>query len=182
MLGLSLTKLKPMYWFGYLISSFYNKNAETSVCLGDQVAAIFDFVTIGLVVVLCWRIRTFCPNPHQTKGYFGPWTFRPKTARTQFLDISCPISGNSGPALVCSNHILGNFWPVSEGLHNNIETIVNWAGAQNPTKSKDLDEPVHPRSLIRVFLFTGASLGFMATNWALSEGYAEISLRDSSAF
>ena len=30
-------------------------------------------------------------------------------------------------------------------------------------KSEDLDQPVHPCRLIRVFLFTGAPLGFMAT-------------------
>ena len=149
---------------------FITKNAENSACQEDQVSAIFDFVTIGLVVVLCLTSRTFCPNPHHTKGYFGPWTFRQKSTQTQFLDISCSISGHFRPALVCSNQILGNFWSVYGGLHINIETIVNWAGAQNPTNNKDLDQPVHPRSLIRVFLFTGASLGFMATNWVLREG------------
>ena len=48
-------------------------------------------------------------------------------------------------------------------------------------------EPVHPCSMIRVFLFTGASLGFIAPiersvkgQISLS-GYAEISLRGSSA-
>ena len=35
-----------------------------------------------------------------------------------------------------------------EGLYINIETIIYRAGAQNPTISKDLDEPIHPCSLI----------------------------------
>ena len=56
-------------------------------------------------------------------------------------------------------------------LEFNIETIINWTGAQNPTESVDLhvDQTLHPCSLIRVFLFTGASLGLMATKRALNE-------------
>ena len=32
---------------------FITKNAEISACQEDQVAAIFDFVTVDLVVMLC---------------------------------------------------------------------------------------------------------------------------------
>ena len=91
----------------------------------DQEATIFDIVSIGLVVVLCFTSRSFFPNPHHNKGYFGHWTFRPRSTRTQFLDILNSISGHCGPALVCSNQIVGNFWPVYGGLHINIESIVN---------------------------------------------------------
>ena len=107
--------------------------------------------------------RTFRRNPHHNKGHYGPWTFRPKSSRTQVLDLSCPISGHFGSALVRSNQNLGNFWPVYVGLYINIENIINCA------ESEDLDQPVHPCSLIRVFRFTVMSLGFMATNRALSE-------------
>ena len=65
--------------------------------------------------------------------------------------------------LVCSNQILGNFRPVYGGLYINIETIIYWAGADNPTKSEDFDQTVHPCGLIRIVLFTGAPLGFMPT-------------------
>ena len=51
--GLSLTKLKPLFSFRYFLLTFYNKNAEKSAFQEDHVAAIIDFVTIGLVVVLC---------------------------------------------------------------------------------------------------------------------------------
>ena len=141
--------------------------------------------------MLCLTSRTFCQKPHikrifrtQDKlndisdpGHFG------QSSRTQFLEISCPMSGHFGPASVCSNQILGYFWPIYGGI--DIETIINWAGAQNPTKSEDLDQPVHPCSLIRDFLLTAASLGFTVTNWALSEGSDQSawlrSLRGSSA-
>ena len=39
---------------------FITNNAENSACQDDQVAAIFDFVTIGLVVVLCVTPRSVC--------------------------------------------------------------------------------------------------------------------------
>ena len=135
-------------------------------------------------VVLCVTSRTFHRNPHHNKEYFGPWTFWPKSTRTQVLDISCPISGRFGPALVHSNQILGNFWSVYGGLYINIKTMINWAVVQNPTKSEGLDQPLHPCSLIRVVFFIGASMGFMATNWSLSE-YSDQSVwlrRDQSAW
>ena len=46
-----------------------------------------DFVTFGLIVVLCSTSRTFRLNPHHNKGYFGLWTFRPKSTRTQFKTL-----------------------------------------------------------------------------------------------
>ena len=54
-------------------------------------------------------------------------------------------------------------------------------------KSVDLhvDQTLHPCSLIRVFFFTGASLGFMATMLELSEGLDQsvwVRLRDQSAW
>ena len=104
---------------------FITKNAENSACQEGHVAAIIDFVTIGLAAGLCLTSRTFCPNPNYTIGYFGLLTFRPKSTRSQVLDISYPILGHCGPAFVCSNQILGNFWPVYGGLHINIETTVN---------------------------------------------------------
>ena len=101
------------------------KNAENSACQEDQVAAMFDFVTIGLVVMLCVTSRTFRRNPHHNKGHFGSWTCRPMSTRTQVLDLSCPISEHFGPALVRLNQNLGNFWPVYGGLYITIETIIN---------------------------------------------------------
>ena len=56
----------------------------------------------------------------------------------QFQDTSDPI------LIICSNQMLGNYWPVDGGLYINIETITNWAVVQNPAKSEDLDQPVHP--------------------------------------
>ena len=100
---------------------FIMKNAENSACQEDEVAAIFDFVTVGLVVVLCLTSRTFRQIPHHHEGYFGPWTFRPKSTWTQSLDISCQISGHFEPALVCSNQNLGNCWQVYGCL--NIEPL-----------------------------------------------------------
>ena len=100
-------------------------NAENVACQEDNVTAIFDFVTIGLVAMLYVTSRTFRRNPHHNKGHFGPWTFRPNSTQTQVLDISCPVSGHFGPALVRLNQILGNFWPVYGGLYINIETIIN---------------------------------------------------------
>ena len=83
---------------------YITKNAA---CQMGQIAAIFDFITtcIGLVVALCVTCRTFRRNPYHNKGRFTPWTFRPKSTRTQVLDILCPISGHFGPALVHSNQI-----------------------------------------------------------------------------
>ena len=83
---------------------YITKNAA---CQMGQIAAIFDFITtcIGLVVALCVTFRTFRRNPYHNKGRFTPWTFRPKSTRTHVLDILCPISGNFGPALVHSNEI-----------------------------------------------------------------------------
>ena len=139
---------------------------------------------------MSWPVALCCVSPKSAlryKGYFGPWIFRPKSTRTLFLDISCPISGHFGSALVFFNQFLGNFYPVCGCLNINIETIINWIGAQNPTKSVDLDvdQILHPCSLIRVFLFTGASLGFMDTKWALSEGTDHsvwVRLRDQSGW
>ena len=45
---------------------FITKNAENSACQEDQVAAIIDFVTIDLVVVLCL-----------VYGQLAPWSVRP---------------------------------------------------------------------------------------------------------
>ena len=50
---------------------FITKNAENSACQNDQVAAIFDFVTIGPVVLLCVTSKTFRRNPLHNKGHFG---------------------------------------------------------------------------------------------------------------
>ena len=51
---------------------FITRYAENSACQEDRVAAIFDFVTIGLVAVLCLTSRTFRQHPHHNKRYFGP--------------------------------------------------------------------------------------------------------------
>ena len=42
---------------------FITKNAENSACQEDQVTAIFDFVTTGLVVLFCLTSRTFRSAP-----------------------------------------------------------------------------------------------------------------------
>ena len=43
---------QSLYLYGYLLPTFYIESAENSACQEDQVATIFDFVTICLVVVL----------------------------------------------------------------------------------------------------------------------------------
>ena len=72
------------------------------------VAAIFD--SIGN----CWHSCRAC-FAILDPGHFGQ----------SHLDISCPISGHFGPALVCSNPILGSFWPVYSGFNIDIEAVIN---------------------------------------------------------
>ena len=95
-------EIKPLYSFGYLLPTFITKNAKNSAFQDNYIAAIFCFVTIGLVVVLCVISRMFRRNPHHNKK-----------GQNQVLDILCPIIGHFGPASP-SNQILGTFWQFME--------------------------------------------------------------------
>ena len=61
---------------------FITNNAENSACQEDHVAAIIDFVTIGLVVLLCvgygqlapWSVRP--RSSHLFTSQLDPWSFR----------------------------------------------------------------------------------------------------------
>ena len=98
-----------------------------------------------------------CPNCVciHNKIYWIPVTYLPSQIYflTQSKDCCVPnMNGfvnrllKIGPCTYFSN--ARRICPVYGRLYINIETIINWSGAQNPTKSEDVDKPVHPCSLI----------------------------------
>ena len=52
-----------MTFFFFFFFFFFLKNAKNSACQEDQVASIFDFLTIGLVVLLCLTDGSTKPAP-----------------------------------------------------------------------------------------------------------------------
>ena len=62
------------------------------------VFVVFIRVVYGRMIYMSLPSRAFRQNPHHNERYFGTWIFWPKSARTQFLDISCPISRHFGHA------------------------------------------------------------------------------------
>ena len=167
-----------VYWFGYLLPTFYNEKCREFCMSGGSGSRHNWFCNYWLSCLLCLTSSTFCPDR----------IFRS-------LDISAKVNPEPGFRHFVSNFrtlrtrfslFKPNFWPVYGGLCINIETTLNWAGAQNPTKSKDLDQHVHPHSLISLPFYWSVSSWLqiersVKTQLSVS-GCAEISLRGSLAF
>ena len=167
-----------VYWFGYLLPTFYNEKCREFCMSGGSGSRHNWFCNYWLSCLLCLTSSTFCPN---------------RILRS--LDISAKVNPEPGFRHFVSNFrtlrtrfslFKPNFWSVYGGLCINIETTLNWAGAQNPTKSKDLDQHVHPHSLISLPFYWSVSSWLqiersVKTQLSVS-GCAEISLRGSLAF
>ena len=109
---------RPLYWFGYLLPIFLlRKIPRISGGSGSRHIWFCNYWP-SCRALLITKIRAIIKDISD-RGHFGQSQFR------HFVS-----------SLVCSNQILGNFWPTCGGLYINIETIINLAGVQNSTKVK----------------------------------------------